>query len=62
MKSMGFTPHCISEVRSIIPWAQSKNTWEEQKALFKKETIRIDELRDEKFVQTFPELADLLFI
>jgi len=62
MKVMGFTPHCISEVRSIIPWAQSKNTWEEQKALFKKETIRIDELRDEKFVQTFPELADLLFI
>jgi hypothetical protein len=62
MGTLGFSEHTQNEVGSIIPWVKSKNLWEQHKNLFKAETTRIDKLRSENFVATFPEIADLMFI
>jgi len=62
MKLMAFTANSRAEVESIIPWVSSKNIWEEQKNIFKAETARLDKLRSENFVSTFPEIADLMYI
>jgi len=62
MRMMGFHDHSVYEVSSIIDWVKSEDQWESQKQQFKHETNRLDTLRNENFVATFPELADLMFV
>lgn len=51
--------HKAPAEHSII-WLSSQDLWESQKDMFRKEIIRVDNLRGEDFTKTFPELAGLL--
>jgi MoaA/NifB/PqqE/SkfB family radical SAM enzyme len=50
----------ISYPKQSIHWLFSDNTWEQNRELFRKEVARLDGIRGEDFVKTFPELAGLL--
>jgi hypothetical protein len=60
LKSKKFKVHQIKQITDAIPWAMSKDSWEQQKMNFRNEVKRLDKIRDENFKQTFPELAMLL--
>jgi organic radical activating enzyme len=60
LKSKRFKAHQIQQVTDAIPWAMSKDSWDQQKMDFRSEVKRLDKIRDENFKQTFPELAILL--
>ena len=60
LKSKKFKVHQIKQITDAIPWAMSKDSWEQQKMNFRSEVKRLDKIRDENFKQTFPELAILL--
>jgi organic radical activating enzyme len=60
LKSKRFKVQQIQQVSDAIPWATSKDSWEQQKVNFRNEVKRLDKIRDENFKQTFPELAILL--
>jgi len=55
-----FTSTQISYPKQSIVWLFSNNTWDLNRDLFRKEVMRLDKIRGENFVQTFPELAGLL--
>lgn len=55
-----FEDEQILELTDCITWAESKHTWEKFKYKFQEEVIRLDRIRQESFVETFPELAELL--
>ena len=59
MKDLKFREEQILQIEQAIGWVTSKNTWDEQKQLFKEELHRIDTIREEDFTETFPELAML---
>jgi hypothetical protein len=37
----------------------SQNTWEDQKGKFREEVKRLDTIRGEAFLKTFPEIGEL---
>jgi len=59
MKDLGFRQEQINEVEQVIPWLASKESWNDQEIEFKEEIKRIDALRGEDFIKTFPELSAL---
>ena len=59
MSDLGFNKNQIKQIEQCIPWLNSKNTWHEQQQEFKEEIKRIDTLRGEDFMVTFPELGAL---
>ena len=50
----------VTQLDETIRWIESSNTWEAQKEMFRSETNRLDTIREESFVKTFPELAGLM--
>ena len=60
LKSKRFKPHQLQQIEDAIPWAMSKDSWDQQKVQFRNEVKRLDKIRDENFKKTFPELAILL--
>jgi MoaA/NifB/PqqE/SkfB family radical SAM enzyme len=60
LKSKKFKTHQIQQIEDAIPWALSKDSWDQQKVQFRNEVKRLDKIRDENFKKTFPELAILL--
>ena len=51
----------VKVLTDALSWyIPDSSTWEQHKELFKSETFRIDKIRGESFVKTFPELAGLL--
>jgi len=59
MKDLNFRQEQINEIQQVIPWLMSKESWEDNEAEFKEEIKRIDALRGEDFLKTFPELGTL---
>lgn len=50
----------ILEITDCISWAESKNTWDKHKDKFQSEVQRLDRIRQENFIETFPELESLM--
>ena len=48
------------KLERCIPWLMSKHTWEDQQQEFKEEIKRIDTLRGEDFMATFPEVQSFI--
>lgn len=48
------------EITDCITWAESKNTWNKHKFKFQEEVLYLDRIRQENFVETFPELESLM--
>jgi len=59
MEDLGFRKEQLKEIEQVIPWLNSKDTWDAQEKDFKEEIKRIDALRGENFMNTFPELGAL---
>ena len=59
MSDLGFKKTHIHQIEMCIPWLNSKHTWHENQLEFKEEIKRIDTLRGEDFMVTFPELGAL---
>jgi hypothetical protein len=59
MSDLGFRKEQLNQIEQCIPWLNSKHTWHEQQQEFKEEIKRIDTLRGENFMNTFPELGAL---
>lgn len=49
----------IAQLEDTENWVWSKNTWEEQRDKFREEIKRLDKIRGEDFMKTFPEIATL---
>jgi hypothetical protein len=60
LKSNKFKIQQVQQISDAIPWAMSKDSWDQHKMQFRNEVKRLDKIRDENFKQTFPELAILL--
>ena len=60
LKSNKFKIQQVQQISDAIPWATSKDSWDQHKMQFRNEIKRLDKIRDENFKQTFPELAILL--
>jgi hypothetical protein len=60
MSKMGFREWHLQQLIDAKKWVLVDNTWEKYKEEFKQETARLDKLREEKFADVFPELADLV--
>jgi len=60
LKSNKFKIQQVQQISDAIPWAMSKDSWDQHKMQFRNEIKRLDKIRDENFKQTFPELAILL--
>lgn len=60
MSEMGFHNNHLQQLIDAKKWVLVDNTWETHKEEFQKETKRLDMLREEKFVDVFPELAELM--
>lgn len=50
----------ILELTDCISWAESNNTWDKHKDKFQSEVSRLDRIRQENFIETFPELESLM--
>lgn len=59
MKDHNFKENQIAQLEATTQWVNSQNTWEEQKEKFREETKRLDKIRGESFMGTFPEIAQL---
>jgi hypothetical protein len=55
-----FSKWKIALLQNALTWTTAYDMWDEQKVEFKNEINRIDNLRNEDFRKTFPELAGLL--
>lgn len=60
MHNMGFQKHHLQQLINAKKWALSESTWETHKEKFQSETNRVDALRNEKFTEVFPHLAELM--
>ena len=60
MKQRKFLPNGPEHLEQSMDWIYSQSTWEQQKDMFRSEVQRLDKIRGEDFVKTFPELAGLL--
>jgi len=59
LREKGFEGNHITPLLDAVTWINFKNTWEEHKISFAKEISRLDMIRKENFVKTFPELSSL---
>jgi MoaA/NifB/PqqE/SkfB family radical SAM enzyme len=50
----------INQINSCIDWVNSRNDWETHKEQFKNRIQEIDQVRNESFVKTFPELKSMM--
>lgn len=50
----------VSQLSNAIRWVGSETIWDNVKTEFWEETKRLDNARNENFVEVFPELAELL--
>jgi len=60
MMDNNFSQSKIDQLRKTTQWVFSRNTWENHKEQFRREVKRLDLIRGENFVETFPELASLI--
>jgi MoaA/NifB/PqqE/SkfB family radical SAM enzyme len=60
LKDNNFNKNQIKYPEASLAWLFSKNTWDENKDQFRSEIHRLDNIRGEDFVKTFPELEGLL--
>lgn len=60
LKDNNFKKNQIVQQNQSLNWLFSKNTWDQQKDMFRSEIQRLDNIRGEDFSKTFPELAGLL--
>ena len=60
LKDNNFENKHIAQQEQSLTWLFSKNTWDQQKNMFRSEIQRLDNIRGEDFSKTFPELAGLL--
>jgi hypothetical protein len=49
-----------TQLQHILNFVKSEDTWEQQKLNFWEDNHRLDEVRGENFVQTFPELERMM--
>jgi hypothetical protein len=59
MKEKGFSKDQISQLEVCPQWILSQNTWEDHKQQFREEVKRLDAIRGEAFMKTFPEIAEI---
>ena len=59
LEGKGFAEHHMSYLKQIRPWVVGTDTRETQIHNFKAHTNRIDKLRSENFLDTFPELGKM---
>ena len=50
----------ILEFKSIKQWVEEADMWDTYRNMFIEETTKLDNIRGESFVKTFPELASLM--
>lgn len=60
MNSMGFRKEHTQMLIDAKKWVLAENTWEKHREQFQEETRRLDKMREEKFADIFPELAELM--
>jgi sulfatase maturation enzyme AslB (radical SAM superfamily) len=60
MSTLGYHPHQIALLKKSIEWVDSVDTWDKYKITFQEEVKVLDNLRNENFLETFPELGSLL--
>lgn len=60
LKNSGFSDGKIAEIKQTTQWVFSKSTYEQHINKFKEEIARLDSIRNENFVETFPELESLV--
>ena len=60
MKGMGFRDEHTQTLVDAKKWVLADNTWEQHKQQFQEETKKLDMIREEKFTEVFPELAELM--
>lgn len=60
MQDKQFKVEQINQLNNTNQWVFSQNTWEIEKDNFRKEIERLDKIRNEDFVKTFPELRELM--
>lgn len=51
-----------NDTKQILSWLGLESKWEQHKTAFKAEICRLDYLRNENFVETFPELKELMIL
>jgi hypothetical protein len=59
MSSLGYSNHQLYMLKKSIEWVESKDTWDTYKVMFQQEVKDIDAVRNENFLETFPELKGL---
>jgi len=57
---VGRTADKIKQISDTISWLTPDDIWFQYKKEFREETDRLDKIRGESFVKTFPELAGLM--
>ena len=51
---------CTQHIQNALKFANSDHTWEQNGKEFIHNTVRRDKIRNENFVETFPELASMI--
>lgn len=59
MQEKGFRKEHLYQLKVCEQWIMSQNTWEEHKNKFREEIKRLDAIRGESFIKTFPEIAEI---
>lgn len=61
MEENQFSSNCIPKLNEIENWIYAFDLWHKQKTKFRQEIKRIDSIRNEDFITTFPELEELMY-
>ncbi len=59
MQEKGFKNEHIYQLKVCEQWITSQNIWEQSKQQFREEIKRLDAIRGESFIKTFPEIAEI---
>jgi organic radical activating enzyme len=57
---LGYSGHQLRMLATSIEWVDANDTWDTYKEKFRTEVKEIDTVRNENFLETFPELRSLL--
>ena len=60
MQHPGRTGDKLKQLSNAVTWLNQDSTWHFHRDKFRLETNRLDRIRGESFVKTFPELAGLM--
>jgi MoaA/NifB/PqqE/SkfB family radical SAM enzyme len=60
MSENNFKHSQINQLKVMCDWVDTKDTWDMHKEKFQSETKTLDSVRNESFVETFPELSELM--